>query len=599
VRAVRRDFLDRVGAPPLPAGLVAPTLGEIRRGEGWTAQALGWPHPTAQGDHVHAVVHLPSPPPTAPAPLLLSVHGHWDAGLEAGEVARRAQLFASRGWVVLSVANRGDELGDADPGARAVHLRAGAYGEMRVRRTGTTPLAWDLRAAQTGLGIALAGRLGASIDADAVAVMGFSGGAERAALLGTADPRVVAVVLGAHEYAFSSQRGTVGCSCGVVPGAGEVAGGSGRFPDVGDEPKQVPRGGILRGWQWLGAAACRPGSPAVDRPVLVWDNRPADVVDSLLKAGERVEVREVPGVHGVTSAMAAESWAWLATTLLGAALPATAAADAQAAVDGWFPGPGTPPAVDAPRPAPGSLTHGRGPGSQRSPTPVEAARAVLGARDRPVVRRAFSALAGGPPTRSGPVRPDWIRFAPPGPTGKLGDDGEVVFAEPEPEPPAAGGVRDVAVPFATDAESDRVASRWGAERGIPALAYLVVQLLDARDGAAGDPGWIGVGAGGVAVAWAAALDSGSGPVVLVDAPVTLWARGPVDDDLEPGVPWLPWPTWTLAPVPSGMALDPWQAGRYLDRRVRWVRPRGGDGSLWKGPLPGGERYDSVAEATRW
>ncbi len=597
VRATRRDLFDRVGAPPLEPGIPAPRWGEKLVGEGWTATAVGWDHPSVEGDSVYGVVHLPEPLPTSPAPLLINVHGHWDGGLAADEPARRAQLFASRGWVVFSIANRGDEVA-GDPGARAVHLTAGIYGEMRVRRTGTTPLAWDLRAGQSALAMALAGRLGPSIDADAVAVIGFSGGAERAALLATSDPRVGAVVLGSHEYAFSTQRGTAGCSCGALRGAGESAGRPGHFPDVGDAPTAAPKGGAPRAWHWLAAAACRPGSPATDRPVLLWDHRPGDAVDALLKARPGVTVKTPTGTHGVTSAVAAESWGWLEATLRGGAVSASTIDEARAAIDASYPGPGTPRAEEIARPAPGSVLHRGGPAAQRTPTPIAAARAVLGVGRPGLVRGAFQGHATAPATTEGPAKPDWIRFAPPAPTGEV-EAGEVIYARPELAAAAAGGVRDLIVPFAADAESDRVASRWGAERGIPAMAYLVTQLLEAREGATSRLGWIGVGAGGVAVAWAAAVSGGSGPVVLVDAPVTLWVRGPVDADLTPGVPWLPWPAWTLAPVPSGMALDPWQAGRFLDDRVRWVRPRGGDGSLWKGPLPGGSRYESVAEATRW
>lgn len=593
---MRRDFLDRVGAPPLPVGLATPEFTDPRVGDGWSARAVRWDHPTVKGDSVHGVVYLPDPAPTKPAPLLINVHGHWDAGVEADEVARRAQLFASQGWVVLSVASRGDELGDRPPGHRAAHLAAGVYGEMLVRRTGTTPLAWDLRASQAGMGIALAGRLGASINMDAVAVMGFSGGAERAALLATADLRIRAVVLGAHEYAFSTQGGTAGCSCGAVMGAGESAGRPGSFPELGDEPKTLPTGGVVRAWQWLASAACQPGSPSTDRPVLLWDNRPEDVVDSLLKVRAGVVVKDVPGVHGVTSEMMAESWSWLTVTLLGGAVPSDAAEAAQLAIDASYPGPGTPRPETVNLPSPGYALRGVGPAGQRTPTPIAAARAVLGVQRRPVVRDAFAGIATGPATATGPVRPAWIRFAPPSPTGRVGEDGEVVFALPALDAVASESVRDIAVPFATDAASDRRASRWGAEVGIPALAYLVVQLLDSRDGSSADPGWIGVGSGAVAVAWAAAVDTGSGPVVLVDAPVTLWGRGPSGDATD--VPWLPWPSWTLAPVSSGMALDPWQAARFLKGRVRWVRPRSGDGAVWTGPLPGGERYETVAEATR-
>jgi hypothetical protein len=444
--------------------------------------------------------------------------------------------------------------------------------------------------------MALAGRLGVSIDPDAVAVMGFSGGAERAVLLGVADLRIGGVVLGSHEYVFGTQHGTAGCTCGAIRGAGEAAmGGAWAVPQ--DRPTKTPATGALRAWHWLSAAACRPGNPARPRPVLVWDNRPDDVVDALLRARPGVIVREVPELHGVTSAMAAESWAWLEATLRGAAVPANAVKDAQAAVDAAYPGPGTPKADPRVRPAPGSAGPRGAPSRQATPTPLAAARSVLRVgRSRDVIA-AFAGLTTG--SGPAPERADWVRFAPPTPVGRLDGEGDVVFSTPELEPPALGTVHDVVSRLVTDAATDRRASRWGAERGIPALAYVVSELLEAKVAAAGERGWIGVGPGGVAVVWAAALADGTAPVVLVDAPVTLWARGPKAADIDPELPWLPWPSWTLAPVPAGMALDPWQAARILDERVRWVRPRSGDGTLWTGPLPGGSRYGSVAEATRW
>jgi hypothetical protein len=321
-------------------------------------------------------------------------------------------------------------------------------------------------------------------------------------------------------------------------------------------------------------------------------------VDGLLERRAGVESRPDPDSHGVGSLVAAESWAWLATTLLGVAPSEDDVSRVRAAVAAGYPGPGTPAAEAVLRPAPGEIETGRGPAAQRTPTPLAAARAVLGVERRSAVRRAFAPLVASVPSK-GLVRPDWIRFAPRSPTGLLDLEGEVTFASPRLGAVGRGSVKDVFIGLAGDAVADRRASRWGAERGIPALAYMVVELMEEREAVAGDPDWIGVGPGAVAVAWAAALSGGSGPVVLVDAPVTLWARGPSEEDVSSGAPWLPWPTWTLAPVPSGMALDPWQAGRVLADRVRWVRPRSGSGAPWKGPLPGGARYESVAEATQW
>jgi len=568
--------------------------GQLVTGQGFTMTPARWGHGAVAGDEVHGLWLEPDPPPPTPLPLLVNVHGHWEAGVEADEVLFRSQLFARQGWAVLSVAARGREHGDATvPAWRASHFAEGLYGELRGRRAGRTPLGWNVVAAWGGIDAALAGRFSeAVIERDAVAVMGFSGGAEQAAVVGTTDPRIDGVVLGSFEYAFGTDDGNAACSCGAVAGGHDPA----------------------RRALWLATAACRPGAPPAARAALAWDGQPQ------LGLGERLaalgaEVRPTGGFHGINHPMAARSWAFLEERLRNNAVtPELEDAARVGAKEAWL---HLDPAHRLPwsdgQPGPGLQEQGLPPWKAGGAVRTEVIRRLLGldAEGRVAGAEGWAGLGD-----------QLIEVHPP--RGRADGRGWVVVAartpardpeEPEryedPEvigmPPAATRHLDPAASFAVvwprtsgDASLDRRLSRQAIERGAAPLGFAVADALEAADRLAARPdtdpdriGFVGLGAGGLPAMWAAVLRGDDTSVLAVEAPVTLWWDGP---RMGEEVPIRPWPAWLLQPLPQGASLDPWMAARALGDRLSWVAPRGGDGAPWEGRAPPGTVLSDPREA---
>lgn len=588
----RRALIDAVGLPARRPPPPKVERGDTRQGQGFSMTAVRWAHGEVEGDFAHGLWLEPEPPRAGPLPLLVNVHGHWEAGVEADEVLYRSQLFARQGWAVLSVASRGREQGDAAvPGWRAAHFADGLYGELRGRRAGRTPLGWNVVAAWGGIDAALAGRFSdAVIERDALAVMGFSGGAEQAVVVATTDPRVDGAVIGSYEYGFGSDDGNAACSCGALAG--------------GHEPE--------RRALWLATAACRPGAPPVPRATLAWDGQPhLEQSDRLARLG--AEVRPTGGFHGINHPMAAHSWGFLEARLLGAVVtPAQEDAARVGAREAWLP---VDPSLRIPwgegQPGPGLREQGpppwRGPGTMRA----EVVRPLLG-------------LVGDvDPGEGWPALGDHLLELHP-PRGRSDGRGWVVVAaktparnaaEPEryddPEVlgmvPAAVRHLDPDASFAVlwprtsgGSALDQRLSRQAIERGQAPLGIAVADALGAADRLAARPdtepdrvGFIGLGAGAPAAMWAAALRGGEAPVVVIDGPVTLWWDGPRQGEQAP---LRPWPGWLLAPIPQGVSLDPWLAAGALGDRLRWVAPRGGDGLPWQGRAPPGRILDDPRQA---
>ncbi|MCP4870210.1 MAG: hypothetical protein GY898_16010 [Proteobacteria bacterium] len=587
----RAALIDAVGLPatrPRP-----PEIERLRTeaGEGFTITFVQWAHPETEGDIVRGLWLEPDPLPAAPLPLLVNLPGHWEAGIEADEVLFRSELFARRGWAVLSISSRGTEYGDAAvPLDRAAHFSDGVYGEMRGRRTGWTPLAWNVVAAQAGMEAALAGRFSeALIEREQLALAGFSGGAEAVTVTAMTDPRVDAVVLGSYEYAFGSNDGTSACSCGALPGGWS------------DEART----------RWLGQAACRPGAPPSTRPVLAWDGQPQKGHSAALQA-LGATVRPTPNqLHGINHPMAAASWSFIEQHVRGAAVDAAAEDMARAATSGgWLP---IDPAWRPPMPE-GTLVPGF---AEQGKPPWKAPLGVSGT----VAAQLLGVADGGDPALVDGER--WVgagdkHLVMHPPQGAADGSAWVVVAAKQPDRttsdpydsidptvdglPVLAGVR-AHVPNASVAmlwprtSGDRLMGerlvRWGAERARAPLGIAVRDALDAAEELASRPGidpervgFIGVGAGGPAAAWAAVIRGGDAPVVLVEAPVTLWWDGPKPGDATIDV--RPWPVWLLQPIRQGLALDPWMAADALGSRVRWVSPRGGDGQPWEGKRPPGK-----------
>ena len=577
IQDTRRALLEATALPLQRPAMPALDRGPIVNGHSFSVQALRWQHGEFGTDQVHALLFLPSPLPDGGLPLLLNAHGHWGAGLAAREVAGRSQMFAREGWAVLSVASRGAEHGAQDvPDWRRAHFSDGLYGEMRARRGGKTPLGWDVVALWGGLDAALAGRLGVAIRSDAVAVMGFSGGAERAITLAASDPRVGASVVGATEYAFATQNGQALCSCGAL------------------------LGGRSQGPAWLAQIACRPGNPPRERPALLWqDPASADSrVQDLLQDFTQVVVRPTEQ-HGVSDSQAAESLLFLEEALLGRDAPperpATLVSELREhylQLDERL----HQPLLGAG--APGHAEQGLPPWRGAGPVRIAAARATLGLPPSGTASARPPGLA--PPqmklrhARSLQSGYAWVVVV-------ASKPGETPAAEWASTPPgsAALGADDfitgdapaifVRPAVAASATSDRRASRWSIDGPGTALGLAVEDVLEAharlrqvRGVVPQKIGFVGIGAGAVPALWAAALLGVGGPIALIDAPITLWWDGP-----EPAEGTQPWPSWLLPPRASGAALDPWLAARSLSERVRWLRPKNGSGAPWTGQrLPG-------------
>ena len=608
VQAARSQLIERIALPvsrPAPPPLHA---GPVVVGEGFSMAGLRWRHGDRAGDWVHGMVFLPDPVPEGPLPLLVNFPGHWQAGVEAREIAWRSELFARAGWAVLNVASRGTEqASEPVPRWRAAHYGEGLYGELRARRGGKTPLGWDVVAGWGGIDAALAGRLGVPIESSRMAVMGFSGGAERATAVAATDPRIGAVVLGAYEYAFQTSQGQGMCSCGALKGGAEMA----------------P--------QWLAQAGCRPGNPPTPRPVLAYrsatESGEPDPGSVLATLTDQVVVRDAPAGHGVPDALSLDAWVFLEGQLLGRARSVSEIEEAREGMARAYQAP--PPslrlAYEEGTAAPGRLEQGPPPWRGAGPVQVAVTRALLGLDAAAEAPRdpVFQQLAE-PELRlrmQGDLRESlsWVVVVAPTPERSADGGGSVaVGARGWTEPPADGrahpvlehlprsaGAIFVRPRIAGDEELDQRLSRWAIETGRPPLGVAVQDVLDARSqlrqSLKVDPagiGFVGIGAGALPALWAAVLVGEGGPVVLVDAPVTLYWDGPesLQDDADgltrdPAALQAPWPAWLLPSVPGGAALDPWLAARTLGDRVRWVRPLGGDGQPWTDRLPIGVAMD--------
>lgn len=579
-QASRAAFVDALGLPARRAAPGRLELGEAQAEEGFVLRGARWPHPEVDGEYVHALLYVPAPPPDAAAPLLLNVHGHWGDGIVSDEVHRRASVAARRGWVVLSLASRGMELESRTPGWRRQHDADGLYAQLRARRSGGTPVGWDVVAGWSAVDLAAAGALPVAIDLDRIVVMGFSGGSERAAAVAATDPRVSAAVVGAYEYAFSSGFGQSQCSCGVVRGAGEplaepVFTGS----DVG-EVKSGYREPVAA-WRWLGLAACMPGATPRARAVLAWDSEPDDVTDSELFSVGTVERRPVPGVHGITPKMAEASVRW-AEEAVGFA------GRARTSVDLTVVHPETLMPLAETQPAPGNKEQGQPPWRVDGlPNPAAARRwlglddpeDVRGLGDGSVVHR--EATVDG--ARSGFV----VVLGEDAAWERLGGLDALAAMRPDVE---WAVVRHRLV------DGEVVASRYGIETGQPPLGIAVRDVLAAHRALAARPGvdgkrigFLGVGSGGLPALQAALFVGESGPIALASAPVTLFFDGP----REGGV-FAPWPPWMMVAGPGGATFDPWLLAKPLADRVRWLDPRGGDGAPWTAHLPHGETVTELS-----
>ena len=574
------------------------TLGEPQASEGFRVQGIRWPHPVVDGEFVHGLLYVPEPAPLAPVPLLLNVHGHWGEGAASDEVNRRAQIAVRRGWLVLSLAGRGMEQGGDTPGWRRLHHREGLYAQLRSRRDGGSPVGWDVVAGWSAVDLAVAGRLPLSVDRERIGVMGFSGGAERAAALAATDPRVGPVVVGAYEYAFSSGHGHASCSCGVVRGAGEPL----------EDPAwtQLPLEGVLSGyrqpvqsWRWLGLAACRPGVQPSERPVLAWDNAPGDPTDSELVTVSSVSLEEVSGVHGVTVQMAAQSWGWMTTAFEGAVAPGAipeAIAESRARYDVIHPGTWLP--LVETQPAPGQFEQGPPPWRLDVLPRPAVARAILGLKgsddpalalliDAQVVQTLRSAADEAPAPRKS--RPAWLVVAGDSALESLGGLDALTAARPD---AVVLAVRHRL--HALEGEGE-VASRFSIENGTPPLAVAVHDVLAGYRRLVAHPyvdpariGLLGVGADGVIALQAALLVGELETVAIAQGPVTLFHDGPSEGDV-----FAPWPPWVLVSRPGGSSFDPWLAAKALSGRLRWMEPRGGDATAWTEHLPYGTKVEDL------
>ncbi|MCO4772931.1 MAG: hypothetical protein KDA24_23060 [Deltaproteobacteria bacterium] len=599
-QSARRALVDGLGLPATRNAPGRPELGPPQPGDGHRVHGVRWPHPSVEGEFVHGLLYVPEPAPTAPVPLVINMHGHWGGGADSDEVNRRAQIIARQGWLVVSLANRGMELGGDTPGWRRLHHEEALYAQLRSRRSGGTPVGWDVVAGWSAVDLAVAGRLPVAVDLERIGVMGFSGGAERAAVLAATDPRVGPVVVGAYEYAFSSGHGHAQCSCGAVRGAGtpleDPVHRATPMPPVSSGYKQP-----VQAWRWLGLAACRPGPKPSPRPLLAWDNQPEDPTDSELLSVASVTKEEALGVHGITPDMAVRSWAWMAAAF-GGAVSSRAVEEAARATEArydvihpatWMP-------LAASQPAPGQLEQGPPPWRvDASPHPA-AARQMLGLGTGEEGKDPALALhldASAEQTLLPPL--DDARRPPRSRAAWL-----VVLGEAGLGPIGADALRGAAPDAVVltvrhrllDPDvSTSVVSRFGIEVGVPPLGVAVHDVLRAHRRLVEHPdvdpariGFVGIADGGVVALQAAVLVGEGGPVGLVEAPTTLFEDGPRE-----GAPFAPWPHWTLVALPGGASFDPWLAAKAVATRLRWLDPRGGDGEAWTEHLPHGDQVPDL------
>ena len=576
-------------------------VGDVFVADGYSMRPVRWDHPSG-ADQAFGVWLEPEPRPAGPLPLLVNVHGHWDAGVESGEVLFRSELFAREGWSVLSVATRGAEQGDGEllPW-RGGHFDRGLHGEMRERSFGRTPLGWNVMAAHRGLDLALEGRFGSGpTDRDRVGLIGASGGAEIAAVLAAVEGRVGALVVGSYEYSFGSQEGGASCSCGVLKGGGESS----------------------QAASWLALGACRFGRTTRVRPTLLWDGQPdSGRSEVLLALGSQVERRVVPGVHGFNPSMAAASWSWMSEILLGQKLEPRDEDIARSSTQeswehippafrpqwpdgvagvGLVPGTKfpweTPFSVGVPRARSllglGTAERREDPGAswfgelEAEAITIERARATSDGSAWLVVLGRGPALAepGNTSLESGLPSPSFSARE-----AKL--DGLPVDRIRGLDAPAAFGF--LLPRTETNPGRDSTITRWGLELGSPPLGLSVHDVLEAHDQLAALPevdpariGIVGVGSGAPPALWAARIIGGNSPVLAVHSPATLAWDGPYSGDAL--APTGPWPPTLFVADRFGASLDPWMSLTGLAPRLRWLDPRGGDGQPWEGPvaLPG-------------
>lgn len=603
VEADRRSLRAALAEGPERQPIAPPRWGPQRQGEGWRARSAAWPHPAVPGDEGFGLVFLPDPLPPGPRPLLVLSPGHFGAGVESDEVMRPAQLLAAEGWLTIIVANRGDELGDAPtPGWRQIHGEDGLYADLRVRRGGTTPLAWDVGSLRRATDLALRGELGAPVDPKAVVALGHSGGAERAAAWAALDPRVTGAVLGAFEYAFDTQEGHAGCLCGALPGANTLDGGT------------------ERRHRWIALATCQPGREARARETLLWSHTGDGPVRALLRTrGLEVESREeaqhafshqevVATARWLEARFAAHPWSDDETHRISQELESTYLGGSPDARLAYAPS----------APGPGRFEQGPPPWRLDLAPPAAVIRAALGL-DTP---KGTPAIEDGPALLDDPEAPPWtlVPARSPGATKKArivvtsrSPDGEGRYVDPwkgEAERAAVfhrwAEVADVVVldlPFGVDRETDARRARLALAGGGLRLRWAVNQCFAAFEQLRRDRAvpvenitFVGLGAGAVPAILAANLIGETGPVRLASAPVTLWFDGPGLDWADgrrgstrwgEGEPFQPWPYWTLGSVGPGGALDPWLAAKNLSSRLLWFDPRGGDGQAWTDHLPWG------------
>jgi dienelactone hydrolase len=598
----RRNLIEAVGLEGRPSDWGGEAwVGDPFVAEGYSMRPVRWEHPWG-ADQAFGVWFEPEPRPPGPLPLLVNVHGHWDAGVESGEVLFRSELFAREGWAVLSVSTRGSEQGDGGQLPwRGGHFDLGLHAEMRERSFGRTPLGWNVSAAHRGLDLALEGRLGAGpTDRDRVGLVGASGGAEIAAVLAAVEGRVGALVLGAYEYSFGSQEGGAACSCGVVKGGGDAS----------------------QAATWLALGACRFGRSSEVRPTLLWDGQPdSGRSETLLQLGNKVERRIVAGVHGFNPSMAAASWSWMSEALLGLKLePRDEDVARSATQQSWD---HIPPSFRPEWPeglkGAGLVSGTKLPWETEFSIGVPRVRSLLGLggterREDPgaewlgtleddaiTIERATAipdgsawlVVLGRGPALAEPGK-ESLESGLPHPSFNAREaqlDGVPIHRLRALDAPAAFGF--LLPRTETDPGKDSSVTRWGLERGSPPLGLSVHDVLEAYDQLAALPevdpakiGIVGVGSGGPAALWAARIIGGSAPVLAVHAPATLAWDGPYSGNSN--VPQGPWPSTLFVADRFGASLDPWMSLESLSPRLRWIDPRGGDGQPWKGPvaLPG-------------
>jgi dienelactone hydrolase len=505
-------------------------------------------------------------------PLVLHFAGHWGGGAESEEMLPGGALLAASGRMVVLLPLRGEERGaDDDYRWRAAHFSRGEWADARVRRAGRTPIGWDVDAARAVLSMLRAGGAGARVAAEGLTVMGFSGGAERALTFAMEDGAVHDLVLGASELAFGTQGGMAFCACGAVPGARDDLSGQLRFRRwleaapvrrilwfVGEEEEKAAAGLRPKGELHLRTGAGHGLGTAEHRVLLSLWGAPDD---------RQIPILDVPR-H------ARLDWP------LGA------------------PGPGAADEEDL------------GPGGQGAATLAGIRQALAWPSEGPVPGPPAERPAPDVKTIAPAAKADhgWLVFTPRDPLGPGTLEGEPIpYGVPWPTElpgPEALAALDPAAhwTFLTPAfpgghGEDLRAARIAAEGGPQPLALAVSEVLAWKQRVAGAEhlrpdrvGLVGLGGGGVAVMLAAALSDDAAAVVLLSAPIRLGGASPRSGDR--GAP-LPWPLWTVASVPGGLAVDPSAVAPLLGERLLWWAPRAPEGG---NAAPTGGRVESTLAA---